>query len=96
MSVQAVYGRDRVETTAVPGVVFTAGKCGAGETLFMTIRMTRMGGGIRVDYQVAATGDARWANMNASLVRKYRIRAGATFCMPLDSGDAAESLVDFD
>jgi hypothetical protein len=70
-------------------------ECRAGETLFQVIKTTRIRGGIRVDYQFVETGAAGWANMDSALLRKFRIKVGATFCM-LDIGDAANSPVDND
>ena len=93
MTSHAAQGLERVDGSPIRMGIK---QCRADETLFMAIRTTRFEGGIRVDYQLVKTGGARWANMDAELLRKFRIKAGAPFCMPLDRGDAADSPVDYD
>lgn len=84
-----------VEPASRP-MLLDAPTCRADEALFRAVKTTRIGSAIRVDYQVVETGDARWANMDAALLRKFRIRVGAKFCMPLDSGGVADSTEDVD
>jgi hypothetical protein len=81
---------------ATPAISFPGKKCRADEDLFKAIRVTKGEAGIRVDYRFVARDEPRWANMNAALLRKFNIRAGATFCMPRDTGAADDAAVDYD
>jgi hypothetical protein len=64
--------------------------------VFRTLKLTKSRGSVRVDYLFIAGNEPRWANMNADLVRRLKIRVGTTFCMARDTGSAEAAATDLD
>ena len=58
--------------------------------------MTKIEGGMRVDYEFLKKGEPRWTNMNPRLLRKLDIKVGATFCMARDTGAVEAAAFDYD
>lgn len=79
-----------------PALVASNAPCRAHEDAYRALKLTKSRGSIRVDYQFIARNEPRWANMNAELVRKLRVRVGETFCMARDTGSAEAATADFD
>lgn len=80
----------------VAGAVAPGASCPAHEDMFKALKVTRNRGFVRVDYQFIARNEPRWANMDADLVRKLKVRVGETFCMTRDTGSAESTATDFD
>ncbi|MEO8525930.1 MAG: hypothetical protein ABI460_14490 [Caldimonas sp.] len=80
----------------IPSPVAPDTRCPAHEDTFRALKLTRGRGFVRVDYQFVARNEPRWANMDADLVRKFKIKVGTTFCMTRDTGSAESTATDFD
>jgi hypothetical protein len=79
-----------------PALVASSTTCPAHEDLFRALKLTKSRGSIRVDYQFIAKNEPRWANMDADLVRRLKVKVGDTFCMTQDSGSAEAAANDLD
>ena len=71
-------------------------KCSESEDTLKAFKLTKIDGAIRVDYQFIANGEASWANMNPALLRKFRVKVGAIFCMTHDKESAETAGIDYD
>ncbi len=65
-----------------------AARCGKDEDTYRALKLTKLDRAIRVDYQLLATGKKSWTNMDAALLRQFKVKVGATFCMARDTESA--------
>jgi hypothetical protein len=71
-------------------------RCRAHEDTLRAVKLTALTGagqdGIRVDYEIVATGRSTWTNMNGPLVRHFGVRTGRVFCLPHNANSDIASL----